>query len=167
MSYGENRKLHTQFKFRLVSDRFGTAKFQKCSELSKEFAEINYFEGGSLIGIKEPGRLTFADITLERGSSTDYEMHNWALQVADAALGDGGAGLIHPEFKTDDFAIQMLDRDNTVLREWGLIGAWPKKYVAGQWDNTVDEVVMEMLTISFDYYYPSGANTAGVEPLAI
>lgn len=167
MSYGENRKLHEKFKFLVFSERFGTAKFSKMGELSKEFAEIQYYEGGTLIPHKDPGRLTYADTTLERGSSQDYHFHNWALTVADAALGDGGAGLIAPEFKTDDLAIVQLDRDNSTLREWALIGAWAKKYVAGEWDNTVDEIVIEMLTISYDYFIPSGANTAGVVPLLI
>ena len=43
------------------------AAFQKMSELSGEFADIEYFEGGALIPIKVPGRLTYADVTLERG----------------------------------------------------------------------------------------------------
>ena len=30
---------------------------------------VQYFEGGSLIPNKSPGRLTFPDVTLERGAS--------------------------------------------------------------------------------------------------
>lgn len=165
MSFGERRKLHEKFKFLVFSERFGTAKFQKMGALDVEAAEIQYFEGGALIPIKDPGRLTFADFVLERGSSDDFDFHNWFLTVADASQGMGGAGLIMPEFKTDDLAITQLDRDNSTLREWDIIGAWAKKYVAGDWDNTVDEVVIETLTISYDYFLPGGA--AGVETLAI
>lgn len=157
MSFGEKRKLHEKFKFLVFSGEFGTAKFQKMGELSKEFAEIQYFEGGALIPIKDPGRLTYADTTLDRGSSQDYDFHNWADRVANAAVGDGGQGLVAPDFKTDDFSVRQLDRDNSTLREWDMIGVWAKKYVAGDWDNTADEVVIEMLTLSYDYYIPGGA----------
>lgn len=154
MSFGERRKLHEKFKFLVLSNRFGTAKFQKMGELSKEFAEIGYYEGGAIIPIKDPGRLTYADVTLDRGSSGDFFFHDWALTVADAAAGDGGAGLVAPDFKTDDFTVRQLDRDNSTLQEWDMIGVWAKKYVAGDWDNTADEVVIEALTLSYDYFLP-------------
>lgn len=154
MAFGQDRKLHDKFKFVVQSIRFGVASFQKMSELSAEAASIDYYEGGAIIPIKEPGRLTFADVTLERGSSQDYEMHNWFVLMADASIGVGGAGAISPEFKYDDVAIVQRDRDNSRLRQWNLIGSFPSKYVAGDWDNTVDEVVIEQLTLRFDYFLP-------------
>lgn len=157
MAFGENRKLHEKFKFECFSLRFGFSAFQKMSELSVEAARIDYFEGGALIPIKDPGRLTFSDVTLERGSSTDFDFHNWMRDVADASIGEGGAGLIMPQFKTDDLALIQRDRDNAILREWDLVGAWPTKYVAGDWDNTADEVVIEQLTLTYDFFFSPDA----------
>jgi hypothetical protein len=48
--------------------------FQKASELSVEVANVQYFEGGSLIPNKSPGRLTFSDVTLERGATQDRDL---------------------------------------------------------------------------------------------
>jgi phage tail-like protein len=154
MAYGQDRKLHDKFKFVVQSRRFGYAAFQKMSEISAESASIDYYEGGAIIPIKEPGRLTFADVTLERGTSRDYDMHNWFVVMADASADVGGAGAVSPEFKSDDLAVLQRDRDNTRLRQWVLIGSFPNKYVAGDWDNTVDEVVIETLTIRYDYFLP-------------
>jgi hypothetical protein len=53
-----------------------------------------------------------------------------------------------------------LDLDNELMREWTLVGAWPTKYVAGDWDNTVDEVVIETLTLAYDYPRPSGGSVS-------
>ena len=152
MAYGARRKLHGKFKFVVTSNKFGNAQFSKMSELSVEAADIDYFEGGAIIPIKEPGRLTFADVTLERGSSQDFVMHNWFLEVANAAIGPGGQGEVTPDYKTDDVAVTQRDRDNRRMREWQLMGAYPKKYVAGDWDNTADEVVIEQLVLRHDWF---------------
>jgi hypothetical protein len=37
-------------------------------------ANVQYHEGGSLIPNKSPGRLTFSDVTLERGATSDQEL---------------------------------------------------------------------------------------------
>ena len=151
MSFGANREVHTKHKFLVQTRKFGFAAFQKCSELSQETAKIEYFEGGALIPIKVPGRITFSDITLERGSSSDHQFHQWCLDVANAAV-SGGKGQKMPLFKTDDMAIQQKDLNNSVMREWSVQGAWPIKYVAADWDNTVDDVVIEQLTLTYDYF---------------
>lgn len=158
MSFGEDRGLAAKHKFVVSSARLGFAAFQKCSELSFEVAQIDYYEGGALIPMKTPGRLTYSDVTLERGTSNFFDFHDWALEVGDASRDFGGAGEITPEYKTDDFSIVQRDLDNSVKRSWNLIGVWPKKYVAGDWDNTVDEVVIEQLVLTYDYF-ESGPET--------
>ena len=163
MGFRAKRKLHEKFKFEVLSRKFGFAAFQKMSELSYETARIDYFEGGALIPIKDPGRVTYADVTLERGSSQDRDMFNWALEVADASRGFGGRGLVRPNYDTSDLAVLQRDRDDSILRAWDIIGAWPMKFVAGDWDNTVDEVVIESLTLTYDYFVAGSAADQIVE----
>ena len=46
---------------------------------------MQYFEGGSLIPNKSPGRLTFSDVTLERGATQDRDgvtLRRWSLSRA-------------------------------------------------------------------------------------
>jgi phage tail-like protein len=120
------------------------------SELSVEAAKVEYYEGGALIPDKSPGRLTFADVTLERGATRDLELHLWFVQVARAAA---NAGLVAPLYKRSLDLVQ-LDRDGSTLRRWTLHNAWPVKYVAGEWDADSDEVVIESVTLTYDYFDP-------------
>ncbi len=145
---GTPRSFHKKFKFVVEIDGVVSAGFQKSSELSVEVANVQYYEGGSLIPNKSPGRLTFADVTLERGATSDKDLFDWMTQVADAAA---NAGLNEPEFKRNLDIVQQ-DRDGSTLRRWSLTGAWPVKFVAGDWDNEADENVIESVTLTYDFF---------------
>ena len=75
---GNPRSFHKKFKFVVEIDDVGHAGFQKASELSVEVANVQYFEGGSLIPNKSPGRLTFSDVTLERGATQDRDLFDYS-----------------------------------------------------------------------------------------
>ena len=145
---GTPRTFHKKFKFIVEIDGVASAGFQKCSELSVEVANIEYHEGGTLIPNKSPGRLKFADVTLERGATKDHDLFDWMEEVADAAA---NAGLNEPAFKRSLDIVQQ-DRDGSTLRRWSLSGVWPTKFVAGAWDNEADENVIESVTLTFDFF---------------
>ena len=77
------------------------------------------------------------------GSWTNVE-----ASLADAAA---NAGLNEPEFKRNLDIVQQ-DRDGSTLRRWSLTGAWPVKFVAGDWDNEADENVIESVTLTYDFF---------------
>ena len=145
---GKPRSFHKRFKFIVSFDGVDHAGFQKCSELSVEVANIQYYEGGSLTPNKSPGRLTFSDVTLERGATQDQDLYDWFNDVAAVA---SGKGLNDYDYKRNGTIIQQ-DRDGSTLRKWAIYGAWPVKFVAGEWDNESDENVIESVTLSFDYF---------------
>jgi phage tail-like protein len=145
---GKPRSFHKRFKFICEIDSLGHAGFQKCSELSVEAANVQYFEGGSLIPNKSPGRLTFSDVTLERGATEDHELFDW---FQDVAITSSGLGLTDVSYKRNVDIVQQ-DRDGTTLRRWSLARAWPMKFVAGEWDNESDENVIESVTLTYDYF---------------
>jgi len=151
------RELHPKHQFLVRIDNGWSAAFQKCSELSTEIAKIEYYEGGSAIPWKTPGRASFSDITLERGASSSKKFYEWCLEVMNASVGSyptRGQGLITPYFMKDLKIIQ-LDRDGIEAnspRTWRVRNAWPTKFVAGDWDNTADEVVIEQLTLVIDFF---------------
>lgn len=145
---GTPRSFHKKFKFVVEIDGVASAGFQKASELSVEIANVQYYEGGSLIPNKSPGRLTFADVTLERGATMDRDLFDWFTQVAEASA---NIGLKEPLFKRNLDIVQQ-DRDGSTLRRWSLTGAWPVKFVAGDWDNEADENVIESVTLTYDFF---------------
>ncbi|HMA92362.1 MAG TPA: phage tail protein [Polyangiaceae bacterium] len=145
---GKPRSFHKRFKFLVECDDVKSAAFQKCSELSVEVAKIEHYEGGVIIPNKSPGRLTFADVTLERGATSDEDLFKWFEDVARAS---SGIGLVDPDYKRNLDIVQQ-DRDGRTLRRWTLNGAWPTKFVAGEWDNESDENVIESVTLTYDYF---------------
>jgi phage tail-like protein len=123
-----------------------------------EHAEITYAEGGSSIPWKMPGKQTFADLTLERGTSSDESFYTWAKQTSDASSHGMGAlsrgkGNVGGSWVRQGLLFQ-LDRDaSTILRRWRIVNAWCKKIVASDgWDATSDEVVMESLILAYDWF---------------
>lgn len=145
---GKSRSYHKKFKFRVELDGFESSAWQKCSELSAEIAKIEQWEGGRVIPDKSPGRVTFTDVTLDRGATQSSEVYDWFLQVANVAK---GAGEVDDEYKKGGDVVQQ-DRDNKSLRKWRLTNAWSTKFVAGEWDNTADENVMESVTVTYDFF---------------
>ena len=145
---GTPRSFHKKFKYVVEIDGIPYSGFHKCSELSVEIANVQHFEGGALIPNKSPGRLTFADVTLERGATQDKSLFQWFQDVAKLA---SGIGLPDIAYKRNLDIVQQ-ERDGSTLRRWTLYRAWPVKFVAGDWDNSSDENVIESVTLTYDYY---------------
>lgn len=146
---GSGRSFEKRFKFLIEINGITHAGFQKCSELATEIAVVEYYEGGSLIPNKSPGRVTVPNITLERGAvSSDTDLLNWFQEVVSVAA---NAGVVDYEYKRD-LDIVVLDRDNAVLKRWRVTGAWPRRFVAGEWDNDSDDTQIEMVELAIDYF---------------
>lgn len=146
---GNPRIFQKKFAFIVEIERIAHAGFRKMSELSAEIAEVQQWEGGRLTPDKSPGRVTVADVTLERGvANRDSDLYLWWLEVVKMTA---NAGLVTPQYKRE-VDVNQLDRDASILRTWNLAGAWPKKFVAGEWDNEADENVIEMLTLAIDSF---------------
>lgn len=145
---GNPRSYHKKFKFVVEIDGINYAGFTKCSELSVEVGKVEHFEGGSLTPNKSPGKVSFPDVTLERGATQDVDLWNWLSDVVNTA---SGLGLTDPNYKRNLDIVQQ-DRDGSELRRWALSGAWPVKFVAGEWDNDAEENVVESVTLTFDHF---------------
>jgi phage tail-like protein len=113
-----------------------------------EVSKVEHREGGVLIPNKSPGLVSFTDVTLERGATSDRDMWDWMVEVANAAA---NSGLIDDEYKRN-LDIVQLDRDGSELRRWRITNAWPMKLIAGEWDNEADENVIESVTLTYDYF---------------
>jgi phage tail-like protein len=147
--FGTPRTFAKKFKFIVEIDGLGYAGFQDCSELSAELATVEQWEGGGLIALaKDPGRLTFPDITLTQGATQDLELFDWFKECADAAA---NGGLIDPFYRRTADIVQ-LDRDNAELMRWRVQSCWVKKFIAGSWDNNADENVVRSITLVQDFF---------------
>ncbi len=89
--------------------------YGNCTAVSGAF-EFAAVEGGSLIPNKSPGRLTFSDVTLERGATEDRDLFDW---FQDVAITSSGLGLTDVNYKRNLDVVQQ-DRDGVTLRRWSL-----------------------------------------------
>ena len=145
---GQPRSFAKKALFVVEVDGLGSASFAKCSELSMEIGKVEHWEGGRRIPYKSPGRVTFADVTLERGATLDRDLYDWMTEVVDVAA---GIGFVDDLYKRNVDLVQQ-DLDGRTLRRWSIFRAWPVKFVAGEWDNDSDEVVIESVTLTYDFF---------------
>lgn len=157
---GDTNNYHHSFRFYLEIDDIRRGRFRSCSELTSAFETIEHFEGGVIIPEKSAGRLSFEDVTLERGVLTaDFDLYGWHLQAGDpsksapAGPGIGAVGVGNNGYKRTVEIVQ-LDTDGTELVRWRLVNAWVKEYSTGGWDNTTDEVRVERAVLAYDYFEP-------------
>ncbi len=141
-------KVHKKFKSVVQIDDVGYAGFQKYNELSIEMAKVQYSQGGSLIPNKSPGRLTFSDVTLERGTTQDRDLFDW---FQDVTITSSGLGLTYVTYKRNP-DIDQQDGDGTTLRRWSLSRAWPVKFVTDDRDCEAEESLIESATLTYDYF---------------
>jgi len=134
-----------KYRFVVEIDDFARAYFTKMGELSAEIGKIEIWEGGALTANKEAGRVEFADVTLERGASNDEDCYIWFKDVVEAYR---DAGTV-PRFYKRNIDLVEMDRAGNEVNRWTVEEAWPSKFVAGEWDNEADEVVMESLTLTY------------------
>lgn len=155
---GNARNYHKRFAFLVEIEEIGYSGFKSCSELAAELAVIEQYEGGALTPDKSPGRVTVDDLTLERGATQDNDIYRWWLDVVDISA---NSGLPTPELKREVEIVQ-LERNRTVLARWQITGAWPRRFVAGSWDNDADENVIESMILAIDSFdlIPSAGGAA-------
>lgn len=130
-----------KFKFRLTVPGLPTTiGFQKVSGLTQEVAITEYDEGGYPATHKLPGRQKVGDITAERGEYSDTEFQNL---VKDA--------LTNPNLR-NTVIFEKLDRFGNSIRTYKLAEAWVSKWEGSDADASSDDVAIEKITITFEYY---------------
>lgn len=114
--------------------------FQKVSGLSREVEVIEYFESMYDHAYKLAGRESVGEVTLERGMYAD----NYLQTIYETIFNDLAA--------RNTVTIQVCDRVGNVRREFALAECWFSKYECGDLDATSSAVIIETLTMQFEYF---------------
>jgi phage tail-like protein len=130
------------------------AKFSSCSELAASVEPIIIRHGGSPLPFKMPGEITMADVTLAFGATNDGSLYRWFMQTA--AAGSGALGSAGVAYKRT-VRIAELERHQFELSHniWSLVGAFPIRFAAGEWDGASDEFTIGSVTLTYDYFVAS------------
>lgn len=145
-----DRQFYKKFKFLIEIQGVAFAGFRSMSDLRIQVAEVAHHEGGSLIPKKEPGRVTIPDVTLTRGATNDRDLWDWMQETVAA-----GSILVDPAQKRTIDLVQQ-DRAGTEIARWTLHNCWPKEFMAGSWDNEVDENVITEIILAMDFFTEGG-----------
>ncbi len=150
---GVAKEMDVERLFLVQIDGFQDTHFAESSEISVELKTYKYEPGGQMLATKGyTGKAEVADITLKRGVCRDFDAYTWLMMSANlaAAAVDGQAGLPgRTATRTGDWV--QLDTDKSVKRKYRLVGMRIKKLVAGKWDGKSDSVVIEEITIEYDF----------------
>lgn len=144
------------FKFQVEVPGFGPMAFQKVSGLSLDVGILEVTEISNPITVtKLPDRISFSDLTLERGATpdTNYAMlWQWYLDVV-AALNNGYPASFRAQvnIRTAPKGI-LLDSNDPSIRKWEVYNAFPKTVKFGDFDATSSAVLIESLTLANEGY---------------
>lgn len=146
---GVPRRFDLKYNFKVIIDFVGEMDFTTCSEVAVTTGEATLWQGGSIIPVKEPTRLTFTDITLERGCSRDVDLYDWLIDTSDAAL--NASRMLAENYKRNA-QVWQRNRMGIPVETVLLHGCWVKEYSAGDWSNDADEFRIERLVMGYDYF---------------
>jgi phage tail-like protein len=149
-SLASTRTLYEAFNFGLSIDGGTTSGFSKVSELRTNISTTTYREAGSVLNIKDPNEVDFTDITLETGVSNDLTFYTWTTNIIQAIM--GAIGGLPVQLDKRNATIYCYNRDKSIGKKIHIYDAFPVAFVAGEWDNNEDRVIIERLTLTFDYY---------------
>lgn len=130
------------FMFRVtLSGMSGQLGFQKVSGLSREVAVVEYLENMYEHAHKLPGRESVGEITFEKGMFDDLTFVKEYEKVLGATKNEA----------RHEVTIQVMNRFSEVKRTFTLYEAWFSKYEVGDLDSTSDDVIIETLTVQYEY----------------
>ena len=114
--------------------------FQKVGGLSREVEVVEYLENMYDHTHKLPGRETVSDVTFERGMYADDYLQGIYEKV------------FNNNTVRNTVVIQVCDRFGKIRREFKCAEAWFSKYECADLDATSSDVIIETLTMAFEYF---------------
>jgi len=140
----------------VVFERFSQspndARFQQVSGLSAATEVEPWPEGGeNRFTYQLPKKLHFSDLVLKRGKFLGSGLLQWARKAIEEF-----------EFQPTNLTISLLDAHSAPLCSWYVVNAVPKQLEVSGIDASSNQIAVESLTLSyqyFKYYEQAGAGS--------
>lgn len=114
--------------------------FQKVGGLSREVAVVEYLENMYDHAHKLPGREKVGEVTFERGAYAD----NYLQAQYESVFNNNNC--------RSTVVIQVCDRFGNTRRTFHLAERWFSKFEVAELNATSDDVIIETLTMQFEYF---------------
>ena len=115
--------------------------FQKIGGLSREVEVVEYLENMYQHTHKLPGRESVSEVTFERGMYADDYLQTLYEKV-----------FTNKKNVRNTVVIQITDRFGKIRREFKCAEAWFSKYECADLDATSSDVIIETMTMVFEYF---------------
>lgn len=112
--------------------------FTRCSGIVSNSEAMEYMHGTDPYVRKNPGRVTFEDVTLERVYNGLDDFYIWRQEIE-----RGGS-------EKHDVQIYMKDRAKNVVRHMTLVQAWPIRWELPELDASGSGPATERITLSIE-----------------
>lgn len=130
-----------EFKF---SDQRAKSEinFQEISGLNKEMTTEEFTEGGeNRFVYRFPKGAKYPNLVLKRGMKPDSKVIEWARDAID-----------NFDFNPVDITVTLLNPDHQPLVTWEFVKCWPVKWSTTDLKAQANELVIETLELSYNYY---------------
>jgi phage tail-like protein len=136
---------YRNFKFLVYVQGFIAGGFSKVSGLKMTTEVFEYREGGDNTTVRKlPGQTKFDPVSLERGSTSNLDMWNWATEVHTFS----GGGHLNPPRRT--ITIVLVGKNGLELRKWVLQKCWASEWEVGELDAKSNDVLIERVVVQHE-----------------
>lgn len=125
------------FNFRLEIDGLTVGSFRECSGLAADGNSVEYREGTDIPRSvrKMPGLVSYPNVTLKRGQTTNPELWNWYRNIVNGITDRRHGSVI------------LMDEQRKDVMRWSLENMWIKKIEAPSFNATANEVAVESVEL--------------------
>ena len=116
--------------------------FQEVSGIDVSVDTFEHKEGGENRFVHRlPDKITYDNLTLKRGLLVGSELIGWFKDSVELF-----------RFDPRNVMVTLLNQDHEPLESWFFIQAYPVKWTIGNFDAQQNEVVIETIELSFQYF---------------
>lgn len=116
--------------------------FQEVSGINATVGEFTYNEGGENRFVHRlPDRVTYEKLTLKRGMLIGSELIGWFRDAVESF-----------KFDPRNVLVTLLNSEHEPLESWSFVKAYPVKWSIGNFNAEQNEVVVETIELSFQYF---------------
>jgi phage tail-like protein len=128
------------YNFKVEIEGVVVGGFSEVSGMESAIESIEYREGGENTTVRKlPGKTTYADIVLRRGTTGgDNTLYEWHKQVVDGQIERKSGSII------------VLDRAGEEVLRYNFYEAWPMKWSPSDFNATANEFAPEELTLAHE-----------------
>ena len=141
-----------KWNWAIVINGYEAARFMTGDRPKASFEIMEVNPGGTHRPVKQPGRLSFDDLTFEAGEISGDEAGDFVEWMEDCLSFADGDGQSVAEDAFRQVEIYEYDNGGNVLNQWKLYGAFISNYDGNDLDGSSSDVLTESITITYQYF---------------